>query len=69
MADNMDRATDITAAHTETSITRVRAQLAADGTPDCETCGEPIPARRRQIHPAARRCLPCQEAMEKPRVR
>lgn len=69
MADGMDRATDITEAWTETRISTVRAQLAAEGTPDCETCGEPIPARRRQIHPAARRCLPCQEAMEKPRVR
>lgn len=69
MADEMDRATEITAAHTETSITRVRAHLAQPGTEDCETCGEAIPARRREKHPSARRCLPCQEAMEKPRVR
>ena len=69
MPDDMDRATEITAAHTETSIGTVRARLIQPGSADCDTCGEPIPPRRRLIHPSARRCLPCQEAMETPRAR
>ena len=68
MADELDRAAIISANHTEACIAAVRREVAAQGTLECEVCEEPIPAARRQAHPAARTCVRCQEAMEKPRV-
>lgn len=69
MPDDMDRATERSEAHRETSLAAVTRQLRQDGTEDCEICGEPIPERRRKAHPSARTCVPCLEQMEKPRVR
>jgi RNA polymerase-binding transcription factor DksA len=31
---------------------------------ECTDCGEPIPAERLQVQPAAQRCAPCQTAHE-----
>lgn len=39
----------------EAALDRLRG--AAYGT--CEWCGEPIPAERLAVRPAARRCVPC----------
>ncbi|UPY35524.1 TraR/DksA C4-type zinc finger protein [Sediminicoccus sp. KRV36] len=69
MPDDMDRATALTEAHHQESLAAVTRRLRQPGTPDCEICGEPIPARRRQEMPSARRCRPCQEAMETRRAR
>jgi phage/conjugal plasmid C-4 type zinc finger TraR family protein len=69
MADELDRAAIISANHTDACIAAVRDAVNARGTLICEVCEEPIPARRREALPAARTCRPCQEAMEKPRVR
>ena len=48
-------------------ITRVREQAAysGDGSPDCLTCGEPIPAQRRQLLPGVTTCVACQAAVER----
>lgn len=64
MADDVDRAAVLTQAWTERCVGAHLRQLHQPGTLDCDICGEPIPARRRQAQPTARTCLPCQEAME-----
>lgn len=67
MADDIDRAADITEAWNERCIRATRPTL--PGLALCESCEEPIPALRRQKHPTARRCVPCQERMELQRGR
>jgi phage/conjugal plasmid C-4 type zinc finger TraR family protein len=69
MADDIDRAAVISANHTEACIAAVREAVNGRGTLACEVCDERIPTRRREALPAARTCRPCQEMMEKPRVR
>lgn len=69
MPDDMERATAISAAHTEACLGAVTRQLRQPGTPDCQICGEPIPEPRRQQMPSARTCRPCQEVMETRRAR
>jgi phage/conjugal plasmid C-4 type zinc finger TraR family protein len=69
MADELDRAAIISANHTEACIIAVREAAAARGTLVCEVCDAAIPARRREAYPAARTCVPCQQAMETRRVR
>lgn len=45
----------------EDAVRRARQRLTTGpGRLDCEDCGEPIPAARRQAMPGARRCLACQ---------
>lgn len=69
MADELDRAAEISAAWTDARIAAHQQHLARPGTLECEVCEEPIPEPRRRAQPNATRCLACQEAMEKPRVR
>jgi phage/conjugal plasmid C-4 type zinc finger TraR family protein len=69
MPDEMDRATERSEAHRETCLGAVVRKLQQPGTPDCQICGEPIPAARREANKAARTCRPCQEAMETRRAR
>jgi phage/conjugal plasmid C-4 type zinc finger TraR family protein len=42
-----------------------RATLAGAGRDDCEDCGEPIPARRRQVLPGATRCVDRQSRFDR----
>nr|WP_314074610.1 TraR/DksA C4-type zinc finger protein [uncultured Roseococcus sp.] len=53
------RALDIAAARTPRRL----------GSLTCEDCDALIPEARRAAMPSAIRCVPCQEAMEAPRVR
>ena len=64
MADNMDRAVEISANWTTDAIELSQKALAQPGRRTCETCGEEIPALRRLKHSSARRCVPCQDRLE-----
>lgn len=45
------------------AVKRARAELGdGRGRTDCEDCGEPIPAARREAVAGVRRCVECQEA-------
>lgn len=46
------------------AIDAARRVIEAEGSADCEDCGEPIPGERRLAAPFAVRCLGCQEAQE-----
>ncbi|HVO90234.1 MAG TPA: TraR/DksA C4-type zinc finger protein [Casimicrobiaceae bacterium] len=39
-------------------------RLAEGSYGECEECGAPIPYARLEAYPMARRCVPCQEAIE-----
>lgn len=69
MPDEADRAAERTDAWNERCLGAVTRQMQQPGAIECETCGEPIPARRREALPSATRCAPCQEALEKRRAR
>ncbi len=43
-------------------------RTAVVGLLHCEGCDEEIPARRREAHPQARRCVQCQEKSERTRT-
>ncbi|MBO9428442.1 TraR/DksA C4-type zinc finger protein [Sulfitobacter sp. R18_1] len=45
--------------------TNVDASTVVKGPVECEDCGEEIPPRRLEVHPGARRCIPCQTAAER----
>jgi phage/conjugal plasmid C-4 type zinc finger TraR family protein len=72
MADYSD---DMDAAQAQTELIRsrevngtvaaIRAAEAIGGTDDCTDCGRDIDVARRRAHPAARRCLSCQQAAER----
>lgn len=43
------------------AISLARARMpSGEGSTDCEECGEPIPARRREALPGVRTCVRCQ---------
>jgi phage/conjugal plasmid C-4 type zinc finger TraR family protein len=69
MPDDVERAAVLTDAWVERCLGARLRTLHQPGALECEGCGEPIPERRRAAMPSATRCAPCQEAMEKPRVR
>lgn len=49
----------------EDAIKRARSRLGSGpGREDCEECGEPIPAARREAVPGVRLCLACQAARD-----
>ncbi len=68
-------AADAMAAHDIALVSRDLAELAnveqalarlANGTyGECVDCGNPIPYPRLAAHPAAKRCVACQESAEK----
>jgi phage/conjugal plasmid C-4 type zinc finger TraR family protein len=64
MADDMDRAVEISASWTEAAIGLSQEALAQPGRLTCEACGEEIPELRRLKHRSARRCVPCQSQLE-----
>ncbi len=48
------------------AVKRAQSQLAhGPSLPNCEACGEPIPAARRAALPGVRLCLPCQSERER----
>lgn len=51
-------------AQRDAAVHLAHAATSGKGSPYCEDCGEPIPPERRQAHPAACRCIPCQNAFE-----
>lgn len=65
MADDADRATQMVALEIEAGIAAARPR--GEGRDTCEECDAPIPPRRRQAHPTATRCVPCQDAVERSR--
>ena len=65
MADDADRAMAMVEMEISAGIAAARPR--GEGRADCLDCGEPIPARRREKHPTAVRCVPCQEQHERDR--
>ncbi|MGA4493771.1 TraR/DksA family transcriptional regulator [Vreelandella venusta] len=64
MADNADRAADITQQSLEATLAR-RAKLATQATnSECDDCGYEIPAARREAAPWATTCIECQGIRE-----
>ena len=47
------------------AVRRVRAPLKLAGADACAGCGDEIEPARRAALPSARRCLPCQERVER----
>lgn len=47
------------------ALAKVRRTLSKQGQPDCEDCGETIPAARRKAAPSAIRCIACQKIFER----
>lgn len=48
------------------ALASARARMpSGEGLDDCEDCGEPIPAPRRQALPGARTCVACQASRDK----
>lgn len=46
-------------------LSAIQADVAGEGAEICVDCDEPIEAERRKVAPFARRCIICQEVMEK----
>lgn len=43
------------------AVASARARMpSGEALEDCETCGEPIPEKRRQVLPGVRTCVSCQ---------
>lgn len=49
----------------ETGIRAAQAALACQGSPICLVCMEEIEIERRQALPSAKRCLACQQRLER----
>lgn len=57
----LELATSNIQAATDRRIARIRDRLPAGASAkDCQECGDPIPARRRQALPGVQRCVSCQ---------
>ena len=63
--DEADRAEALIEATTANALARIQAAQQQAGQADCEDCGEPIPASRLAVNPAAIRCLECQQHYER----
>ena len=48
----------------DANVRTVQQQLGGKGQADCLSCGEAIPAERRQALPSANRCWKCQSSFE-----
>jgi phage/conjugal plasmid C-4 type zinc finger TraR family protein len=64
MPDQVDWVVEREAAWLAGQVRGVAERLRPAGQLACSDCGEVIPERRRQAHPAARRCVACQQALE-----
>lgn len=67
MTDFLDWAQDVEIREREASISRVvdRAAPAVPPATICLDCGDDLDPERKAVHPAAVRCLTCQEARER----
>jgi phage/conjugal plasmid C-4 type zinc finger TraR family protein len=68
VTDAADKAQPHVEILTASAIAEVRRRIAqqptASGATDCDDCGEPIPAARRQAMPGTRHCTRCRELLE-----
>ena len=65
MADNADHATELMERRLEGALANRPTWIGIDmATADCQECGEPIPAARRQAAPWATTCIECQGIRE-----
>lgn len=64
MADEADQANELMDKILGAQLANATQQQAPAETPECEECGEEIPAKRREIAPWATRCIDCQEQEE-----
>lgn len=69
MPDDIDRAVALEDALLTARVAHAQRQVqpVAEPARECCDCGEVIPELRRQKMPSARRCVPCQQAMEEGR--
>jgi phage/conjugal plasmid C-4 type zinc finger TraR family protein len=64
MPDDIDLTEAREAALIAARVAHAQRQLEAVDARECCDCGAVIPEMRRRAHPAARRCIECQQAME-----
>jgi phage/conjugal plasmid C-4 type zinc finger TraR family protein len=50
---------------TAARVAQVQGAVSGQGSDDCNDCGDPIDAARRQAAPFAVRCVRCQAAVER----
>lgn len=66
MADEVDRANDISENHRLVSIRSITRQLERKNTSiECDECGEEIEPKRREAYPSATLCITCKEIEER----
>ncbi|MCZ7861694.1 TraR/DksA C4-type zinc finger protein [Agrobacterium salinitolerans] len=66
MADEVDRANDISEDHRTVSIRSISRQLERKNTSiECEDCGNEIDPKRRAAYPSATLCIGCKETEER----
>ena len=65
MADKADIAGDHIEKSLELALENQRNQTRSDSEdPNCEECGEEIPAKRREALPGCATCVDCQQLLE-----
>ena len=64
LPDDLDLTEAREAALMAARVAQAQRQLAPVDARECCDCGGVIPELRRQKMPSARRCVPCQQAME-----
>lgn len=64
MSDEVDYAQEVIEVCEQAMIQTIRSVLQSEGSSHCESCGEPIPDRRRQAVPWATTCATCQTIIE-----
>lgn len=66
MADEVDRANDISEDHRTVSIRSISRQLERKNLSiECEDCGNEIDPKRRAAYPSATLCITCKETEER----
>ena len=65
MADNAAIAAELMERRMEGALNRHRLPTAITSNDECEECGDPIPAARRQAAPWATTCIECQQIYER----
>ncbi|MCV9963722.1 TraR/DksA C4-type zinc finger protein [Pararhizobium sp. BT-229] len=66
MADEVDRANDISEDHRTVNIRSISRKLERKNTSiECDECGNEIEPKRRAAMPSAKLCISCQEAEER----
>lgn len=64
MADKADIASELLEQRMAAALRARQTQPPPVTDPECEDCGEEIPADRRRVLPWAARCVECQTVME-----